>query len=60
MPIFLYVYLVRIICFILVSLGYYRANWGEDMTLGTIGGGLGQSWTGRYYPMWYECGVSIP
>lgn len=40
--------------------GYYRSGWGDDMQLGTIGGGMGPAWTGRYYPKWYECGVSIP
>lgn len=40
--------------------GYYRSSWGDDMQLGIIGGGMGSSWTGRYYPKWYECGVAIP
>lgn len=40
--------------------GYYRSRWGDPMHEGVIGGGMGSSWTGRYYPKWYECGVSIP
>ncbi|XP_078607396.1 uncharacterized protein LOC144879639 [Branchiostoma floridae x Branchiostoma japonicum] len=39
--------------------GYYRGHYGEDLQYGRIGG-QGDDWTGRKYPKWYECGVSIP